>query len=327
MNDKLFYRSFELDRSAVNEDARSVELSFSSEAPVMRWFGQEILLHGEANVDLKRLRSMGAALFNHNPDRIVGPVDNPRIEDKRGMATVVFDEDEEGERAFGKVKSRSLRGVSVGYAINKFREVKADEEWNGIKGPAYIATRWTPYEISLTPIPADSSIGIGREMTRSLDGIEIETSLGCNKSQQEVHEMEEKEIRDLVVKTVGEALKTGTPAIVAEVRAGLAEDAKPKLRILPEKALELLGQAGAVSTELKAKVADMWAEGRTEAEITKLIIEQATGKRDANATNKGKEGDGTGLQEGKETGKRDTFERVDDDLFVRSFQNPALIAR
>lgn len=175
-SDKLFYRSFELDRSKVNEDARSVELSFSSEAPVVRWFGQEVLLHGEANVDLKRLRSMGSALLNHNPDRIVGRVDNPRIEDKRGAATVVFDEDEDGERAFGKVKSRSLRGVSVGYAINAAKKLQEGEEWRGYQGPAIIATRWTPYEISLTPVPADSSIGIGREMTRSLDGIEIEGS-------------------------------------------------------------------------------------------------------------------------------------------------------
>ena len=41
-----------------------------------------------------------------------------------------------------------------------------------------VATRWTPYEITLTPIPADPSVGIGRDLTRSLDGIAIATLNG-----------------------------------------------------------------------------------------------------------------------------------------------------
>lgn len=170
---QLFYRSTEFDRSKVDEKKRSVDLSFSSETPIPRWFGKEILLHGSGNVELARLRSMGTVLMNHNPDIIVGPVKNPRIEDKKGRATIGFDNDEDGERAMQKVLSGSLRGVSVGYRIIKAREVLKDEEYEGIEGPALIALRWMPYEISLTPIPADATVGIGRELTRSLEGIEI----------------------------------------------------------------------------------------------------------------------------------------------------------
>jgi HK97 family phage prohead protease len=173
---QLLFRAEPLSRHAVNKRERSIELSFSSEEGVPRWFGREVLLHRDENVDLSRLRNMGSGLLNHNPDIIVGRIEGAKIEDKRGIATLVFDDDEDGEKAFQKVQSGSLRGVSVGYAVGKYREVKADEEYEGIKGPAWVATRWTPYEISLTPIPADSSVGVGRELTRSLEGIVIERS-------------------------------------------------------------------------------------------------------------------------------------------------------
>ena len=178
MNSELFYRFFDVQRSAVNEDGRTVDVSFSSETPVKRWFGHEYLLHGKGNVDLARLKSMGAALLNHDPSQIVGAVQNPRIEDNRGLATVVFDDDDDGNRAFGKVKSGSLKGLSVGYQVSKFRDVMEGEEFDPgdgrkIKGPAMVALRWQPYEISFTPIPADPSVGVGRAATRSLDGIEV----------------------------------------------------------------------------------------------------------------------------------------------------------
>lgn len=169
---EFFYRGMDLDFRKVNEKDRSVDVSFSSEQAIRRWFGVEILKHGPGNVDLSRLRSMGAALLNHNPSVIVGPLRNVRVEDKRGKSTIVFDDDEDGNKAFAKVRSGSLKGVSVGYLINKARRVEEDEEYEGIEGPALIALKWTPYEISLTPIPADASIGVGRQQRR-LDDVEI----------------------------------------------------------------------------------------------------------------------------------------------------------
>ena len=180
MNENLFYRGLSL-RGPVNKSERSVNLSFSSETPAKRWFGTEILLHGPGNVDLSRLKALGAALMNHNPAVIVGPLKNVRIEDKKGKAKVIFDEDADGEKAFGKVQSGSLKGASVGYTVQKFREVLRDEDYilpdsQTITGPAMIATRWTPHEVSLTSIPLDATIGVGRALTRSLDGITIEKS-------------------------------------------------------------------------------------------------------------------------------------------------------
>lgn len=180
LDPKSFYRALTVRAQDVDEDKRTIALTFSSEATVMRWYGKEILRHGKDNVDLSQLRSVGAMLINHDPNQIVGPIIEAEIgEDRRGHAKVGFDDDELGNMAFGKVKSKSLRGVSVRYEILKAHEVKRDEEYEDpdlgpIKGPALIATHWKPIEFSLTPVPADAHVGVGRDATRSLDGIEIE---------------------------------------------------------------------------------------------------------------------------------------------------------
>ena len=176
INDSLFYRDFKLDTRTLDKTNRSIDLSLSSEYPVRRWYGKEILLHEINNVDLSRLDS---ALFNHDPDKIIGSYSNQRIEKKQVRALLTFDDDELGNMAMNKVDSGSLRGASAGYSIEKFRELREGEEWEDeegkkYKGPALFALHWSPYEASLTPIGADHGVGIGRCATRSLAGIEIE---------------------------------------------------------------------------------------------------------------------------------------------------------
>ncbi len=179
-NRQLFYRAATLDRAAVDPETRTAPLTFSSEARVKRWYGIEILRHGPDNVDLARLNSFGAVLFNHDPDRIVGPVQSAQLgNDRRGHAGIKFDQTPEGDTALSRAISGSLRGVSVGYQIHTARRVLEDETYEDpdlgpVRGPALIATKWEPIEISLTPVPADAGVGIGRDLTRSLDGIEIE---------------------------------------------------------------------------------------------------------------------------------------------------------
>lgn len=319
MNGNLFYRHFELDRATVNKEARTVDLSFSSETPVMRWFGQEILLHGEKNVDLSRLRSMGSALFNHNPDRIVGRVKDPKIENGKGRAAIVFDEDQEGEQAMQKVVSGSLRGVSVGYAINKFREVREGEEWEGVKGPAYVATRWTPYEISLTPIPADATVGVGRDATRSLDGIEIEH--GNTKNFTEERTMNEEQIKALVESMLAARKVPSAEEIAAQVRDMLEQNAKPQFRITPDELIDLTGRAGAISPEAKAKVVDLYMEGKNATEVRNAILDMAAKKPDANDPGKGPEGNHQQDPAGYQPAYR-KVEDVPDDVFDQMITNP-----
>ena len=169
----LLYRFFLIDRT-MNEDTRSKQIVFSTENPIPSYYGDEILLHGKKNIDTSRLET-GSVLFNHNPNQIVGPIISHSIKDFSGFAEIGFDDDEIGNMALNKVRSGSLRGVSVGYVIDEAIRIYEKEKYPvragiEIKGPALIATRWTPYEITLTPIPADKGSGV---RTRALDGVRI----------------------------------------------------------------------------------------------------------------------------------------------------------
>ena len=174
----------------VDTDSRTVELSFSSETPYGRWFGDEILCHDEGCINLDRFNDgLGTLLFNHDRDAVVGHIEKVWIEDNRGKALVRFDEDEQSETIFQKVQSGTLQGVSVGYSIKRYEvlDEKDSVSSNGrFKGPdTYVVTDWEPLEISIVSVPADATVGVGRsadeihtsidtqEETKSMNGEEI----------------------------------------------------------------------------------------------------------------------------------------------------------
>lgn len=152
-----------------DEGSRRFTLSFSSEEPYMRWFGNEILDHAEGSVDLERLNDIGVVLFNHDRDEVIAKIIRAWIEDSRGCAEIEFDTDDQSEIIRQKVESGTLKGVSVGYQVDSWEEVmpgksSADGRFTG---PCSIARKWTPYEISIVSVPADSTVGVGREMEAS----------------------------------------------------------------------------------------------------------------------------------------------------------------
>lgn len=184
-------------RADAGEGERTVELTFSSETPYRRAFGDEILDHSEGAVDLSRLQEIGVLLFNHDADHPIGKVERVWIaDDMRGHALVTFDKDEESEKIYQKVLSGSLRGVSVGYRINDFVELKEDEISGRFKGPAFIVTKWEPLEISVVSVPADSGVGIGRSIENLKGNEEMENNIEMKNTpdiQKEVQEAVEKE--------------------------------------------------------------------------------------------------------------------------------------
>jgi len=168
-------RTFNAEFRAVEGNDNQFELSFSSEYPVKRWFGQEILLHEEGSVDFERLLSVGVVLFAHGKDPNYGKMPIARIdkawldtEQRKGRAIITFDDDEDSQKVKEKVKNGSIKGVSFGYNVDSWEEVQAGKKsmaGNGrFTGPAYIGLRWEPFEISIEPTPADPSVGVGRNV-------------------------------------------------------------------------------------------------------------------------------------------------------------------
>lgn len=151
---------------AVEGQERTVELSFSSEEPYSRWWGVEILDHTNGCVDLNRLNEIGCVLFNHNRDKVIGRILEASNENGRCTATVRFDDDEQSDIIYKKVQGGTLKGVSVGYLVDSWEEVAPGKQSadGRFTGPCEIAKRWTPYEISIVSVPADPTVGVGRDM-------------------------------------------------------------------------------------------------------------------------------------------------------------------
>ncbi len=168
-----------------DDSERSFILSFSSEEPYNRWFGPEILDHSDGCVNLERLNTIGVVLFNHDRDEVVGKIVRAWIEDGRGEAEITFDSDEKSERIYQKVRSGTLKGVSVGYMVTDWEEVASGEqsEDGRFSGPCSIAKKWAPYEVSIVSVPADPTVGVGR----SLEDSETETPDAVNDSVDETY--------------------------------------------------------------------------------------------------------------------------------------------
>jgi HK97 family phage major capsid protein/HK97 family phage prohead protease len=152
---QTYRRAAQLDGSAISEE-RTMEFSFSSEYPVQRYFGTEVLSHDRGAVDLSRLADGAPLLFNHDTSRVVGVVERAWLDGdkKRGMVSVKFSRNAFAQEVMADVADGVLRNVSVGYSINQMEERSGD----------FVATSWSPYEVSIVGVPADPTIGIGRSL-------------------------------------------------------------------------------------------------------------------------------------------------------------------
>lgn len=146
---------------AIDVEKRTVELAFSSEAEVPRWWGLEVLSHDPGAVVMTRLRDGAPLLLEHDCDDQIGVIESVSIDaDRRGRAVVRFGRSAQAEEIFQDVQDGIRRHVSVGYIIH---EAKLTEERdNG--DDVWTITLWEPYEISIVAVPADISVGIGRSL-------------------------------------------------------------------------------------------------------------------------------------------------------------------
>lgn len=159
---------------AVDGSDNRFEISFSSETPCRRWGEDEILLHGADNVSLDRLRTTGVLLFAHGRNSRIGTIPiggivEANLDETARKCTAVIELDEDDETAMmlaGKIRKGYLTGISVGCRVNEWTILQKDQmSADGrFRGPVALGSKWEPYEISIEPIPADSTVGIGRSM-------------------------------------------------------------------------------------------------------------------------------------------------------------------
>lgn len=159
-------RSFVVNRSAIDVEARTVELSFSSEQEYERWWGIEILDHTKGACDLSRLKQAGPILMDHDTRDHVGVVESVRIGDDRvGRCIARFGRSARAAEVFQDIQDGIRSNVSVGYIIHAAKMI---EERDGVG--VYRVSAWEPFEISLVSVPADASVGVGRSL---IDGAQL----------------------------------------------------------------------------------------------------------------------------------------------------------
>lgn len=172
----------------IDEENRTVELSFSSEEPVARGWYTEILDHTPKSVRLERLQSgTHPLLVDHNPARQIGVVEYAEIgEDRKGRAKVRFGNSDLAKEIFQDVVDGIRSLISVGYRIHKavLEEIEGNED-------TYRIMDWEPLEVSIVAIPADSTVGIGRNEEK-----EFPIEVIDNKPQTRGIDMPDKDKRD-----------------------------------------------------------------------------------------------------------------------------------
>ncbi|KXV35905.1 hypothetical protein AD940_01120 [Gluconobacter thailandicus] len=164
----------------VDREARTVRLAFSSEgAEVPRWFGREVLGHDPGEADLTRLNDSASLLMDHNTRDQIGVVvpGTATIDaDGKGRATVRFSKSPRADEIFSDVADEIRKHVSVGYRVTAMKHVETREDGDDV----YRITGWEPYEISFVSVPADHSVGVGRDYSHA--AVEPENNTPDNKA-------------------------------------------------------------------------------------------------------------------------------------------------
>ncbi len=156
---KVQHRTVAITREAIDIEARTVDIAFASETPVDRWWYTEVLSLDPQSIRLGRMQNGAPLLKNHDTAYQIGVVDSAVIDkDKVGRATVRFSKNKEAQEIFQDVIDNIRRHISVGYLVHKTVEEK------GGASPVVRVVDWEPLEVSFVPIPADDTVGVGRNL-------------------------------------------------------------------------------------------------------------------------------------------------------------------
>ncbi len=173
--DEKQFRSAAIRSEYIDSENRRVRIALTSETPVSRSFGLEILDHSAESIDASFMsQGRSPLLKDHNTSEQIGVVENYFIDKtaKRTIAEVRFGKSDLANEIFNDVKDGIRQNVSVGYNITSMERDDSFEE------VAYRVNGWVPLEASIVSIPADQSqnVGIARsdDAAKELPDIEAE---------------------------------------------------------------------------------------------------------------------------------------------------------
>lgn len=166
------YRTIDLSKhSYLDEENRRVRIGVSSEEPVERSFGMEVLGHSAGDINMEFINSGRAPLLlDHDMTKQIGVIEEFKLDEtaKRTTAVVRFGKSALAREVFEDVKDGIRMNISVGYRIDKLERYEHKDE-------TYYKAQWTPMEVSSVSVPADQSrlVGVGRSKDKQNNNIEV----------------------------------------------------------------------------------------------------------------------------------------------------------
>lgn len=165
---KLPETLFRSGTSIMAEDG-TMELSISSDEPYLRFDWEtweefwEVLSHDPGGMDTTRLANGASLLFNHLRNIQIGTINAPEMRDGKCYVKARVSKAPDVESYRVRMEEGILKDSSVGY------ELTGDGVCIGAKdGKPIYKFNWFPHEASMVTIPADITVGIGRQLTREL---------------------------------------------------------------------------------------------------------------------------------------------------------------
>jgi HK97 family phage major capsid protein/HK97 family phage prohead protease len=191
---------FPIEFTRDDNNSKTITMSVSSEEPVMRDFGLEILSHRNTDINLDRLNNKAPLLLNHDMNEMIGVIENTYLDESRGRlnATVRFGNSTKAKEVFEDVKDNIRTQVSIGYQINELNKVD-DTEYEG----DVFRAKFTPYEVSLVSSGADQSVGIGRSISFN----NIQQNKGGNMTEQVENKTDSIEVQEEIRVATDKAVK------------------------------------------------------------------------------------------------------------------------
>jgi len=166
------YRTIDLSKNSyIDEETRTVRVGVSSEEPVERSFGMEVLGHSPEDINMEFINSGRAPLLlDHDMEKQIGVIEEFKLDEtaKRTTAVVRLGKSALAREVFEDIKDNIRMNISVGYRIDKLNRMGKDDE-------TYYKASWTPMEVSSVSIPADQSrlVGVGRSKDKQNTNIEV----------------------------------------------------------------------------------------------------------------------------------------------------------
>ena len=257
-------RAITIERAAVNESDRTVELAFATETPCERWYGLEILDCKPASVRLDRLLSGGPLLLGHDSDDQIGVVESVSVgSDNVCRATVRFSKAADAEEIFQDVIDGIRRNVSVGYLVH---EAVLEKESEGVC--YYRVTDWEPYEVSIVPMPADTLCGVGRDLNNEPE-VPIVPE---HKPTTEENAMTPEEIKALETKAANEARAAEQKRVADITAAGKEYAARGGVELAAEVAAEPTGSVEVFRARMLDKITAEQAAATTRQPSTSVTV-------------------------------------------------------